>query len=51
MGQAQGILMAATEIDAEATFASLQRLSQHHNLKPRDVAEHLLTTRTLPEAR
>ncbi|HEX7306648.1 GAF and ANTAR domain-containing protein [Lentzea sp.] len=48
IGQAKGILMERHQIDADQAFAVLVRTSQHTNLKLREIAEHLTTTRKLP---
>jgi len=47
-GQAQGILMERHDLDETRAFEVLRRYSQDHNLKLRDVAEHLIATRQLP---
>lgn len=49
IGQAQGILMERFGLDADRAFEVLRRYSQDHNLKLRDVAEQLITTRELPD--
>jgi transcriptional regulator with GAF, ATPase, and Fis domain len=46
--QAKGILMADQRIDAEAAFQQLARVSQHANVKLRDVAQRLVEERTRP---
>lgn len=48
IGQAQGILMALYELNAEQSFSVLQRYSQRTNLKLRDVALQVVTTKKLP---
>ncbi|MFD9700924.1 GAF and ANTAR domain-containing protein [Lentzea sp. NPDC059081] len=48
IGQAKGILMERHQIDADQAFTVLVRASQHTNLKLRDIAEQLATTRKLP---
>ena len=48
IGQAQGILMERHGLDETRAFEVLRRYSQDHNIKLRDVAEHLLATRQLP---
>ena len=48
IGQAQGILMERFGLDEAAAFEVLRRYSQDHNIKLRDVAENLVTTRKLP---
>jgi ANTAR domain-containing protein/GAF domain-containing protein len=47
--QAKGILMADQRIDADAAFDQLVRLSQHANIKVRDVARRMVEERTAPE--
>lgn len=42
IGQAKGILMEREGVDDVAAFEMLKTLSQHANLKLRDVAEHLV---------
>lgn len=49
IGEAQGILMERFAIDADQAFAVLRRYSQDHNVKLKDVAERLISTRRLPE--
>lgn len=48
IGQAQGILMERYGLDEAKAFEVLRRYSQHHNLKLRRVAEHLVSNRALP---
>ncbi|WP_262848278.1 GAF and ANTAR domain-containing protein [Mumia quercus] len=48
IGQAQGILMERYDLDDARAFEVLRRYSQHHNLKLRNVAEMLVSTRNLP---
>ena len=48
IGQAQGILMERYGLDDSRAFELLRRYSQDHNLKLREVAEHLVNTRKLP---
>jgi GAF domain-containing protein len=48
VGQAMGILMERFDLDADHAFAILRRYSQTHNIKLRDVAQHLINTRKLP---
>ena len=47
--QAKGILMADRRIDADEAFDQLAQLSQHSNMKLRDVARRLVQERTKPE--
>jgi GAF domain-containing protein len=47
IGQAQGVLMQAYDLDAETSFAYLRRLSQAENVRLVDVAQELLRTRSL----
>jgi GAF domain-containing protein len=49
VGQAQGILMERFDLDEDRAFSVLMRYSQNNNMKLRDVAERLVTTRDLPE--
>jgi GAF domain-containing protein len=48
IGQAQGILMERFAMDADQAFAVLRRYSQDYNIKLRDVADRLVSTRNLP---
>ena len=50
IGQAKGILMERHGLDADRAFAVLVRYSRDSNLRLRDVAQTLVTTRTLPRA-
>jgi GAF domain-containing protein len=50
IGQAQGILMERYELDEARAFEVLRRYSQNHNVKLRQVAEHLIATRQLPRS-
>lgn len=50
IGQAQGILMERHGLDEARAFEVLKRYSQDHNIKLRNVAEHLIATRRLPTA-
>lgn len=50
IGQAQGILMAQFDLDADHAFQTLVRVSSHTNVKLRQVAEDLVRTRRLPLA-
>jgi len=47
IGQAQGILMERFNLSEAQAFAVLRRYSTDHNIKLREVAEHLRTTRKL----
>ncbi|GAA3520861.1 GAF and ANTAR domain-containing protein [Aeromicrobium panaciterrae] len=49
IGQAQGILMERYDLDANRAFDFLRRLSQHHNIKLRDVAAWVVEHRTSDE--
>lgn len=49
IGQAQGILMERYNLDANRAFDFLRRLSQHHNIKLRDVAAWVVEHRTSDE--
>ena len=44
IGQAQGLLMAQYKISGEAAFKVLARLSQHSNVRVRDVAAQIVAT-------
>jgi GAF domain-containing protein len=46
--QAKGILMADNRIDGDAAFEKLAQLSQHANIKLRDLAQRLVDERTAP---
>lgn len=50
IGQAKGILMERYRIGGQQAFLLLVRLSQHHNVKLRDLAAELVTTGTLDTA-
>ena len=47
--QAKGILMADERIDDEEAFERLVALSQHANVKVRDVARRLVDERSRPQ--
>jgi GAF domain-containing protein len=47
--QAKGMLMAEKHIDADAAFQMLVRLSQHANVKLRDVAGRIVMQRSTPD--
>lgn len=49
IGKAQGILMERYDLDGDAAFSTLVRLSQHTNRKLRDVSAELVETGVLPE--
>ncbi|MGH3481077.1 MAG: GAF and ANTAR domain-containing protein [Nocardioidaceae bacterium] len=51
IGQAQGMLMERYDLDEDRAFEVLVRYSQDHNMKLRQVAEHLIATRRLPNPR
>ncbi|SFP30509.1 MULTISPECIES: GAF and ANTAR domain-containing protein [Actinomadura] len=51
IGEATGILMERHRITGDDAFALLSRASQNHNIKLRHVAERLIETRQLPDAR
>jgi GAF domain-containing protein len=48
IGQAQGILMARYDIDAEQAFDVLRRYSSHGNQKLREIAAEVVQLRRLP---
>ena len=48
IGQAEGILMERLNITADQAFGVLSRLSQHRNVKLREVARHLVETGEIP---
>jgi GAF domain-containing protein len=48
IGQAQGILMERFALSADKAFAVLRRYSQDNNVKLRDLAEEIVSTRQLP---
>jgi GAF domain-containing protein len=48
IGQAEGILMERLKITADQAFGVLSRLSQHSNVKLRDVARNLVETGDIP---
>lgn len=48
VGQAQGILMERYQLSEDQAFAVLMRYSQNNNMKLREVAERLVSTRDLP---
>ena len=49
VGQAQGILMERFDLTADQAFAVLLRYSQDKNIKLRDVADLLVSQRSLPD--
>lgn len=51
IGMAQGIVMERYNIDAQQSFDLLRRLSSTTNVKLRDVAAHIVETRTVPQER
>ncbi|MFF3349032.1 GAF and ANTAR domain-containing protein [Streptomyces sp. NPDC002779] len=48
IGEAMGILMERHKLSEDDAFKVLQRISQHHNIKLRDVAQRVRTGRTNP---
>ena len=48
IGQAEGILMERLKINADQAFGALSRLSQHGNVKLREVARRLVETGKIP---
>jgi GAF domain-containing protein len=49
IGQAKGILMACFDIDADAAFSTLKRVSQDQNKKLHEIAREVAETRELPD--
>jgi GAF domain-containing protein len=49
IGQAKGMLMERHGLDADRAFAVLVRYSRDSNTRLRDVAEAVVTTRSLPD--
>jgi AmiR/NasT family two-component response regulator len=49
IGQAQGVLMARLDIDADTAFDYLKRVSSHTNTKLIVIAEEISRTRALPD--
>lgn len=50
IGQATGILMERFDMAPERAFSVLSRMSQQKNVKLRQLAEHIVTTRTVPKS-
>ena len=48
IGQAQGVLMARLNVDADTAFEYLKRVSSHTNRKLIDIAAEIIQTRELP---
>ena len=48
IGIAQGILMGRYGISSAQAFSALRRISQHHNIKLREVAREVIQSRQLP---
>ena len=48
IGQATGILMERFDLDPDRAFSVLSRMSQQKNVKLRQLAEQIVTTRTVP---
>jgi GAF domain-containing protein len=48
IGQATGILMERFDLPPDRAFSVLSRLSQHKNVKIRQLSEQIVTTRTVP---
>jgi transcriptional regulator with GAF, ATPase, and Fis domain len=48
IGEAMGILMERHKLSEDDAFKVLQRISQHHNIKLRDVAQRVRAERTNP---
>jgi AmiR/NasT family two-component response regulator len=51
IGQAQGILMARLNVDADEAFAFLVRTSSTRNVKLREVASEIVRSRQVPPLR
>lgn len=49
IGQATGIVMERFDLPADRAFGVLSRLSQHRNVKLRQLAEQIVQTRTIPK--
>ena len=49
IGQATGILMERFDMPADRAFSVLSRMSQQKNVKLRELAEHIVTTRAVPK--
>jgi hypothetical protein len=49
IGQAKGILMEQRSVDSDHAFYLLRTVSQRLNVKLRDVAEHVVRQRQLPD--
>lgn len=50
IGQATGILMERFDLQSDRAFSVLSRMSQQKNIKLRQLAEQIVTTRTVPKA-
>lgn len=48
IGQATGILMERFDLTPDRAFSVLSRMSQQRNVKLREIAEQIVTTRTVP---
>ncbi len=48
IGQATGILMERFDLDADRAFSVLGRMSQQNNVKIRELAQQIVTTRSVP---
>lgn len=48
IGQATGILMERFDLDSDRAFSVLSRMSQQKNVKLREIAEQIVTTRDVP---
>ena len=48
IGQATGILMERFDLEPDRAFSVLSRMSQQRNVKLRELAEQIVTTRTVP---
>jgi GAF domain-containing protein len=48
IGQAKGIIMERYDVDADAAFSTLKRISQDQNMKLHEIARQVTETRELP---
>lgn len=50
IGQAQGIIMALQDVDADGAFQVLCEIASPRNMKVRDVAALIVAARTIPDS-